>query len=41
MLGGIVFASAQGAGFDAYAKQWRLFADCMNNVGARWSSGGR
>lgn len=23
----------QGSGLDSYAKQWRLFADCFNNVG--------
>lgn len=23
----------QGAKLDIYAKQWRLFADCLNNVG--------
>ena len=34
MTGGVVFASLQGSTFDAYAKQWRLFADCLNNVGA-------
>ena len=34
MVGGVVFASLQGSTFDAYAKQWRLFADCLNNVGA-------
>jgi hypothetical protein len=33
MVGGVVFASVQGSSFDAYAKQWRLFADCLNNVG--------
>ena len=32
-LGGILFAAAQGSGLDAYAKQWRFFADCLNNVG--------
>ena len=34
MVGGVLFASLQGSTFDAYAKQWRLFADCLNNVGA-------
>lgn len=24
----------QGSDLDAYAKQWRLFADVFNNVGA-------
>lgn len=33
MLGGIGFAFFQGAKLDVYAKQWRLFADCLNNVG--------
>ena len=33
MVGGVIFASVQGSSFDAYAKQWRLFADCLNNVG--------
>ncbi len=33
MVSGVVFASIQGQGFDAYPKQWRLFADFMNNVG--------
>jgi len=33
MLGGIVFAYCQGRGLDTHAKQWRLFADCINNVG--------
>lgn len=23
----------QGSKLDVYAKQWRLFADCLNNVG--------
>ena len=29
----------QGSGLDSYAKQWRLFADCFNNVGANVSLG--
>ncbi|GAB4822234.1 hypothetical protein N2152v2_009280 [Parachlorella kessleri] len=33
MLGGILFASSQGSGLDSYAKQWRIFADCLNNLG--------
>ena len=33
MLGGILFASTQGTGFDSYAKQWRLAADVMNDIG--------
>ena len=33
MLGGVLFATAQGASLDAHAKQWRLFADCMNDLG--------
>jgi len=33
MLAGVVFASLQGTGFDCKPKQWRLFADAMNNVG--------
>lgn len=33
MVGGILFASTQGSGLDCYAKQWRLFADVMNDVG--------
>ena len=32
-LGAVLFAATQGSSFDAYAKQWRLFADCVNNVG--------
>jgi len=32
-LAGVLFAAVQGTGFDAYPKQWRLFADTMNNVG--------
>ena len=28
----------QGSGLDSYAKQWRLFADCFNNVGATANS---
>ena len=31
-LGGIVFAWRQGANFEASAKQWRLFADVLNDV---------
>lgn len=34
MAGGVLLASSQGAGFDCYAKQWRLFADVVNDVGA-------
>ncbi|KAL3158045.1 hypothetical protein ABBQ32_011654 [Trebouxia sp. C0010 RCD-2024] len=33
MLGGVTFAFFQGSKLDVYAKQWRLFADCLNNVG--------
>eukprot|EP00884_Botryococcus_braunii_P002004 jgi/Botrbrau1/11804/Bobra.0224s0010.2 len=33
MLGGVLFATLQGSGLDNHAKQWRLFADCLNNVG--------
>mmetsp|Transcript_46548 Transcript_46548/g.118804 ORF Transcript_46548/g.118804 Transcript_46548/m.118804 type:complete len:467 (-) Transcript_46548:50-1450(-) len=33
MMGGILFASSQGPLLDAHAKQWRLFADCINNAG--------
>jgi hypothetical protein len=33
MLGGVLFAVWQGGALDADAKKWRLFADCMNNVG--------
>lgn len=29
----MVFAVWQGGALDADAKKWRLFADCMNNVG--------
>ena len=25
--------SAQGVGLDSYAKQWRIFADCLNDIG--------
>lgn len=31
-VGSIAFALAQGNRLDASAKQWRLFADCCNNV---------
>jgi hypothetical protein len=42
MLGGILFASSQGAGLDAHAKQWRLAADVANDIGARrWAGAGR
>ena len=37
MIGGVVFASTQGSSFDSNAKQWRLFADCLNNVGVQIS----
>lgn len=33
MVGGTVFAFVQGSDLDSHAKQWRLFADCFNNVG--------
>ena len=33
MFGGILFASYQGSGLDSYAKQWRIFADCLNDLG--------
>lgn len=33
MAGGIMFAYAAGSNFDSNAKQWRLFADIMNDVG--------
>lgn len=29
-----MFAYAAGSNFDSNAKQWRLFADIMNNIGA-------
>ena len=32
-LGAVVFAASRGGSFDAYAKQWRFFADCANNLG--------
>eukprot|EP00775_Hariotina_reticulata_P009237 gene9237-9402_t len=32
MAGGIVFAYAAGGNFDSNAKQWRLFADVMNDI---------
>ena len=32
-LGAVLFAASRGNSFDAYAKQYRLFADVMNNVG--------
>ena len=28
----------QGSNLDVYAKQWRLFADCLNNVGEKGGS---
>ena len=34
MAGGILFAYAAGSNFDSNAKQWRLFADVMNDLGA-------
>lgn len=40
MVGGILFASTQGSGLDCYAKQWRLFADVMNDVG-QWGCPGK
>eukprot|EP00240_Pyramimonas_obovata_P005526 CAMPEP_0118960866 /NCGR_PEP_ID=MMETSP1169-20130426/63853_1 /TAXON_ID=36882 /ORGANISM="Pyramimonas obovata, Strain CCMP722" /LENGTH=332 /DNA_ID=CAMNT_0006909019 /DNA_START=254 /DNA_END=1249 /DNA_ORIENTATION=+ len=33
MLGGMGFTLLQGTNFDSNAKQWRLFADCVNNIG--------
>jgi len=33
MLGGIVFAQQKANAFGRNVKQWRLFADCINNVG--------
>ena len=33
MAGGIMFAYAAGSNFDSNAKQWRLFADIMNDLG--------
>jgi hypothetical protein len=35
MAGGIIFAYAAGSNFDSNAKQWRLFADIMNDIGER------
>ena len=35
---GIMCDLVQGSGLDSYAKQWRLFADCFNNVGAAASA---
>jgi hypothetical protein len=32
-LGAVLFAASRGGSFDAYAKQWRFFADCANNLG--------
>jgi hypothetical protein len=32
-LGAVLFAASRGGSFDAYAKQWRFFADCVNNLG--------
>ncbi len=34
MLGGVLFASLAGSSFDCNAKQWRLFADIINDIGA-------
>ena len=31
-LGAVLFAASRGNSFDAYAKQYRLFADVMNNL---------
>ena len=33
MLGGVLFAARVGSGLDENAKQWRFFADCVNDVG--------
>ncbi len=33
MLSGLVFSHVEGSGFDSCAKQWRLFADIMNDLG--------
>ncbi|GLI67372.1 hypothetical protein VaNZ11_011551 [Volvox africanus] len=33
MLGGILFAYLEGSSFDSCAKQWRLFADIINDLG--------
>lgn len=33
MAGGVLFTFCSGSSFDSCAKQWRLFADIMNNVG--------
>ncbi|KAJ9512033.1 hypothetical protein QJQ45_004588 [Haematococcus lacustris] len=33
MMGGILFAIWQGSSFDSCAKQWRLFADVLNDMG--------
>ncbi|KAK3283766.1 hypothetical protein CYMTET_8552, partial [Cymbomonas tetramitiformis] len=33
MVGGVTFSLYQGNNLDSCAKQWRFFADCMNNVG--------
>ena len=32
-LGAVLFAASRGGSFDAYAKQWRFFAYCVNNLG--------
>ncbi len=32
MLGGILFAYVTGGSFDSNAKQWRLFADIVNDI---------
>lgn len=34
MIGGLVFAHIEGSGFDSCAKQWRLYADVTNDLGA-------
>lgn len=33
-----MFAYAAGSNFDSNAKQWRLFADIMNDIGEQTSS---
>ena len=33
MLGGVLFAARVGSGLDENAKQWRFFADCINDIG--------
>ena len=36
--GRVCLSWLQGSNLDVYAKQWRLFADCLNNAGKKDAS---